>query len=283
MVLLLIFSISCFLYPAVSDFINSSFNDSTINDYNENIKTTSDKEIENFLFSAKQYNKAIATEYFNNSTDTDTEYKKIISDYYNILNIKDGLIGYIEIPSINVKLPIYHGENEDVLKKGAAHLENTSFPIGGIDTHACISAHSGYPTQKFFDDIDELKTDDTITVNVLNRKIHYKVYGKEVVEPSDISKLSVKHGKDIMTLITCYPYGINSHRLLVNAERYEPAENGGENKEDVVIHTDLKRDFTAPLIGSILAVVASLVVINIIRRYAAKKERSGDFEEIKDS
>ena len=281
MVLLLLFSVSCFLYPAVSDFINSSFNDSAINDYNENIKTTSDEKIDKFLFSARQYNKAIATEYFNNSTDT--EYKKIISNYYNILNIKDGLIGYIDIPSIKVKLPIYHGENEDVLKKGAAHLEKTSFPIGGKDTHACISAHSGYPTQKFFDDIDELKADDTITVNVLNRKIHYKVYGKEVVEPSDINKLNVEHGKDIITLITCYPYGINSHRLLVNAERYEPTENAQDPNKDVVIHADLKRDSTAPLIGSILAVVATLAVINIIRRNSAKKERSGNFEQNKDN
>ena len=103
--------------------------------------------------------------------------------------------------------------------KGAAHLEHTSFPIGGENTHACISAHSGYPTQKFFDDIDELENGDEIYIYVLNRTMKYTVTDKDVVEPDDSSKLEVVQGKDLLTLVTCTPYGINSHRLLIHAER----------------------------------------------------------------
>ncbi|MBQ2427495.1 MAG: class C sortase, partial [Ruminococcus sp.] len=112
-----------------------------------------------------------------------------------------------------------HGESDDVLTKGAAHLEHTSFPIGGENTHACISAHSGYPTQKFFDDIDELENGDEIYIYVLNRTMKYTVTDKDVVEPDDSSKLEVVQGKDLLTLVTCTPYGINSHRLLIHAER----------------------------------------------------------------
>ncbi len=272
MILLLIFSLCCFSYPALSDLINSHFNESTINEYNKNISSTSEQKINALLSSAKDYNNAIATEYFDNSKDKN--YKKILSDYFNILNFDNGLIGYIEIPSIKVKLPIYHGESEDALKKGAAHLEQTSFPIGGSDTHACISAHSGYPTQKFFDDIDELTNGDIVIINVLNQKIYYKVYQKEVVEPNDITKLKVEQGKDILTLITCYPYGINSHRLLVTAERYEFKEEPQNIEKEIAVHSDLKRDFTMPLIGLIFASVTILAVINIIRVKRKKPQKS---------
>ena len=143
----------------------------------------------------------------------------ILSHYDEILDFDGGVMGYVEIPSIHVRLPIYHGESDDVLTKGAAHLEHTSFPIGGENTHACISAHSGYPTQKFFDDIDELENGDEIYIYVLNRTMKYTVTDKDVVEPDDSSKLEVVQGKDLLTLVTCTPYGINSHRLLIHAER----------------------------------------------------------------
>lgn len=150
---------------------------------------------------------------------TDNQMVSILSHYDEILDFDGGVMGYVEIPSIHVRLPIYHGESDDVLTKGAAHLEHTSFPIGGENTHACISAHSGYPTQKFFDDIDEMKSGDEIYIYVLNRTMKYTVTDKDVVEPDDSSKLEVVQGKDLLTLVTCTPYGINSHRLLIHAER----------------------------------------------------------------
>ena len=111
-------------------------------------------------------------------------------------------------------------------------MERTSFPIGGDSTHACISAHSGFPTQKFFDNIDELHPGDTVTVRVLNRVLTYTVYGNEVVEPDDASKLQVIQNEDILTLVTCYPYGINSHRLLVHARRNTAEESTADESAE---------------------------------------------------
>lgn len=163
-----IFSVGCFLYPTVSNMINERYNESKINEYNSNVNTSSDSEIQAELRKAAQYNRIIAADYFSEEPE---KYEAVLNEYFDILDIDGGIMGTVEIPSIHVRLPIYHGESEDVLKKGVAHLEKTSFPIGGADTRACISAHSGYPAQKFFDDIDELETDDIIYINVLNQEL----------------------------------------------------------------------------------------------------------------
>lgn len=211
---LILFSAVCFLYPAVSNAINEQYNESRIDEYNNNVDSISQEDLNDYFSVAEKYNHALATD-----VSTDDSSMSILSHYDEILNLDDGVMGYVEIPNINVRLPIYHGESEDVLSKGAAHLEHTSFPIGGESTHACISAHCGYPTQKFFDDIDELENGDEIYIYVLNRTLKYTVTGRDVVEPDDSSKLKVVHGKDLLTLVTCTPYGVNSHRLLIHAER----------------------------------------------------------------
>ena len=147
---LILFGAVCFLYPAVSNIVNEQFNESRIDEYTDNVDAISQNEINRYFSVAEKYNTALAEDVSDGNSDV-----SVLSDYENILNLDDGVMGYVEIPSIAVRLPIYHGESEDILEKGAAHLEHTSFPIGGENTHACISAHCGYPTQKFFDDIDE--------------------------------------------------------------------------------------------------------------------------------
>ena len=193
---------------------NEQCNKSRIEEYNNNVDSVSQEDLDDYFSVAEKYNEALATD-----VSTDNQMVSILSHYDEILDFDGGVMGYVEIPSIHVRLPIYHGESDDVLTKGAAHLEHTSFPIGGENTHACISAHSGYPTQKFFDDIDELENGDEIYIYVLNRTMKYTVTDKDVVEPDDSSKLEVVQGKDLLTLVTCTPYGINSHRLLIHAER----------------------------------------------------------------
>ena len=266
-----IFSVGCFLYPTISNQINEHYNESTINEYNRNVNTSSDSEIHAELQKAAQYNKVIATDFFDGGNE---EYEKILNDYFDILDVDDGIMGTIEIPSIKVKLPVYHGESEDVLKKGAAHLEKTSFPIGGIDTRACVSAHSGYPSQKSFDDIDELISDDIIYIRILNQKLTYKVFDKEVVEPDDITKLKVEHGKELLTLITCYPYGINSHRLLVHAKRVYASGNTA-TADEIQIHTNTKRMSAIPIIGAVivLSVISFSVGIVIHKRRKCDKSK----------
>ena len=265
-----VFSLGCFLYPAISNQINEHYNESTINEYNRNVNTSSDSEIHAELQKAAQYNKVIAADFFDGGNE---EYEKILNDYFDILDVDDGIMGTIEIPSIKVKLPVYHGESEDVLKKGAAHLEKTSFPIGGIDTRACVSAHSGYPSQKFFDDIDELISDDIIYIRILNQKLTYKVFDKEVVEPDDITKLKVEHGKELLILITCYPYGINSHRLLVHAKRVYTSGNAAM-ADEIQIHTNTKRTPVIPIIGAVIAVSAISFSIGIVIHKRRKCDKS---------
>ena len=152
---LILFSAVCFLYPAISNAINEQCNKSRIEEYNNNVDSVSQEELDDYFSVAEKYNEALATD-----VSTDNQMVSILSHYDEILDFDGGVMGYVEIPSIHVRLPIFHGESDDVLSKGAAHLEHTSFPIGGENTHACISAHSGYPTQKFFDDIDEMKSGD---------------------------------------------------------------------------------------------------------------------------
>ena len=208
------------LYPVISNAINNYYNSSNIKQYDNEVKTLSDNDVDRILAKAEEYNKAVATySYDNGIANYGDTYKEIINSYDDNLNFGNSLIGYIEIPSINVYLPIYHGDLDNVLDKGSAHMEGTSFPIGGAGTHAVISAHSGYPRQKFFDDIDKLKKGDTFSITVLNKKLEYKVKKINIVKPSDTSHTRVQQGKDLVTLVTCYPYGVNTHRLLVIAER----------------------------------------------------------------
>lgn len=208
------------LYPVISNVINNYYNSSNIKQYDNEVKTLSDNDVDRILAKAEEYNKAVATySYDNGIANYGDTYKEIINSYDDILNFGNSLIGYIEIPSINVYLPIYHGDLDNVLDKGSAHMEGTSFPIGGAGTHAVISAHSGYPRQKFFDDIDKLKKGDTFSITVLNKKLEYKVKKINIVKPSDTSHTRVQQGKDLVTLVTCYPYSVNSHRLLVTGER----------------------------------------------------------------
>ena len=253
---LILFSAVCFLYPAISNAINEQYNESRIDDYNNNVDSISQEDLDDYFSVAKKYNNALAAD-----VSTDDSKLSILSHYDEILDLDDGVMGYVEIPSINVRLPIYHGESEDVLTKGAAHLEHTSFPIGGESTHVCISAHCGYPTQKFFDDIDELENGDEIYIYVLDRTLKYTVTGTDVVEPDDSSKLEVVQGKDLLTLVTCTPYGVNSHRLLVHAERapFEAATSDSAATVSQVTRT-VPKSHQLQIIIAGLAVIAVVIV-----------------------
>ena len=251
---LILFSAVCFLYPAISNAINEQYNESRIDDYNNNVDSISQEDLDDYFSVAEKYNNALAAD-----VSTDDSKLSILSHYDEILDLDDGVMGYVEIPSISVRLPIYHGESEDVLTKGAAHLEHTSFPIGGESTHACISAHCGYPTQKFFDDIDELENGDEIYIYVLDRTLKYTVTDSDVVEPDDSSKLEVVQGKDMLTLVTCTPYGVNSHRLLVHAER-APFEAATSDSAATV--SEITR--TVPKSHQLQIIIAGLAVIAVV-------------------
>lgn len=255
------------IYPNIADYINSKNNENVILNYNTSTQTMSDDEIDNELAKAQNFNELLAKSALND--EEKDEYNTAMSEYENILNYDD-IMCTIEIPKINVDLPVYHDSTnrEEKLKKGCVHLANTSLPIGGTSTHAVISAHSGYPEQVFFDELDKLQIGDTFKINVLNKTLTYKVCEINIVDPDDSSKLEIENGKDYVTLVTCYPYSINTHRLCVRGERVEDTITDFATADEV-ISNDNHNDLT--LVFIILGISLLVVLIICIKRTVCKR------------
>lgn len=256
------------IYPNIADYINSKNNETVISNYNTSTQTMSDEEINNELAKAQNFNELLAKSALND--EEKDEYNAAMSEYENILNYDD-IMCTIEIPKINVDLPVYHDSTnrEEKLKKGCVHLANTSLPIGGASTHAVISAHSGYPEQVFFDELDKLQIGDTFKINVLNKTLTYKVCEINIVDPDDdSSKLEIENGKDYVTLVTCYPYSINTHRLCVRGERVEDTITDTATADEV-ISNDNHNDLT--LVFIILGISLLVVLIICIKRTVCKR------------
>ena len=255
------------VYPNIADYINSKNNENVILNYNTSTQTMSDYEIDNELAKAQNFNELLAKSALND--EEKDEYNAAMSEYENILNYDD-IMCTIEIPKINVDLPVYHDSTnrEEKLKNGCVHLANTSLPIGGASTHAVISAHSGYPEQVFFDELDKLQIGDTFKINVLNKTLTYKVCEINIVDPDDSSKLEIENGKDYVTLVTCYPYSINTHRLCVRGERVEDTITDTATADEV-ISNDNHNDLT--LVFIILGISLLVVLIICIKRTVCKR------------
>ena len=255
------------VYPNIADYINSKSNETVIKNYSESTQTMSDEEINNELAKAQNFNELLAKSALND--EEKDEYNAAMSEYENILNYDD-IMCTIEIPKINVDLPVYHDstDREEKLKKGCVHLANTSLPVGGASTHAVISAHSGYPEQVFFDELDKLQIGDTFKINVLNKTLTYKVCEINIVDPDDSSKLEIENGKDYVTLVTCYPYSINTHRLCVRGERVEDTITDTATADEV-ISNDNHNDLT--LVFIILGISLLVVLIICIKRTVCKR------------
>lgn len=208
--------ISVMLYPSFSNWWNRHMASHTISSYKEEVAKMDDQECERILAEAYAYNEKLAEL---NSPLSDFEQ---IKGYYDILNVSGtGVMGYISIPNINVELPVYHGTSEGVLQIASGHIQGSSLPVGGISTHAVISGHRGLPSAKLFSDLDKMVEGDTFTINILNEVLTYEVEKILIILPDESDKLSIVPGEDIVTLLTCTPYGVNSHRLLVRAHRIE--------------------------------------------------------------
>ena len=231
---LAVVGIGFIIYPDIADYINSKNNETVISNYNTNTQTMSDEEINNELAKAQNFNELLAKSALND--EEKDEYNAAMSEYENILNYNDNIMCTIEIPKITVDLPVYHDSTnrEEKLKKGCVHIANTSLPVGGVSTHTVISAHSGYPEQVFFDELDKLEIGDTFKINVLNKTLTYKVCEINIVDPDDSSKLEIENGKDYVTLVTCYPYSINTHRLCVRGERVEDTITDTATADEVI-------------------------------------------------
>lgn len=215
LILVLLAGLSLMLYPLVSDLWNETRQSRAIADYTQAVAAMDDQSYRQLLRDAQAYN-AELLDHPDRFYPTEEE----ISRYEGLLNVAgSGVMGYVEIPSIQVLLPIYHGVDEAVLQTAIGHIEGTSLPVGGESTHCVISGHRGLPSAKLFTDLDQLDLGDTFQLRILDEVLTYEVDQIRIVEPDDLSLLEIEPGEDLCTLVTCTPYGVNSHRLLVRGRR----------------------------------------------------------------
>lgn len=219
LVLIFFVGLAVMLYPTISDYINQRNQTRVVNSYAQQVDGLSDADYTAYFDAADVFNQEIAA-------DPDALYHADrFSTYSTTLDVTGtGIMGYITIPRIGVELPIYHGTSDAVLQVAAGHLEGTSLPVGGESTHCVLSAHRGLPSARLFTDLDRLKEGDTFTLSVLNRLLTYEIDQILIVKPEEVDALAIEPGQDLCTLVTCTPYGINSHRLLVRGHRVENAK-----------------------------------------------------------
>lgn len=219
-ILIFVAGIGVMSYPLVSSVINNIESRNHVEEYTKTTKQMSSEETLEMFKRAEEYNHSLTNNVIITDPFDEKAYKKIGENYENALNVDgNGLIGYIDIPKINVYLPIYHGTTDKILAKGAGHLQNTSLPVGGESTHSVISAHTAYPGETFFDYLTDMQEGDEFYVHVLDRVLKYEVDSIKVVLPEETDDLRVIRGEDHVTLLTCTPYSINTHRLLVRGKR----------------------------------------------------------------
>ena len=216
LILIFLVGLSVMLYPTVSDYVNQRHQSRALASYDETVNEMSDADYTAYFEAADAYNQRLA------ATPNSFFTPEQVSGYDETLDVSGtGIMGYITIPRIGVELPVYHGTSDGVLQVAAGHLEGSSLPVGGAGTHAVISAHRGLPSAKLFTNLDELEAGDTFTITVLDRVLTYEVDRISIVLPTETDLLQPVEGQDYVTLMTCTPYGINSHRLLVRGRRIE--------------------------------------------------------------
>ncbi len=214
---LLIIGMGFLLYPSLSNYYNSFHQSKAISEYIEILAEIDEEEQERIFNDARMYNKTLITN--NTRWKMKDEERKV---YNSLLNITEtGIMGYIEIPKISVSLPIYHGTSDEVLQVAVGHVEGSSLPVGGIGTHTVLSGHRGLPSAKIFTDLDKIEEGDQFYIRVLNEVLTYEVDQILIVSPNEMDSLQIDPKQDYCTLVTCTPYGVNSHRMLVRGKRIE--------------------------------------------------------------
>lgn len=262
LIIIFFVGLSILSYPFLSDYLNRIGAAKAVNNYDENVRLLDGKKSELLFNEAYEYNQKL----FSNPKEFHSG--EIVSrDYMDLLNILgDGMMGYITIKKIGVNLPIYHGTTNKVLNKAVGHLEGSSLPVGGINTHAVLTGHRGLPSAKLFTDLDRLELGDTFSLNVLNKSLVYEIDDIKIVEPEEVNNLEIVPEKDYVTLVTCTPYAVNTHRLLVRGKRIDL-------KDVKIVVGDAVR--LTPLIAAMLFAIPILIVLGMIVMLPAKKGRNG--------
>lgn len=261
-------------YPFISQSLNEGNQSSLIETYQNELEQLKPDEKKEMLKEAKEYNASLAKKQegvmdaFSAKEENDESYKQ----YEQLLNPqKNGMMGYVEIPMIHVNIPIYHGNDVEVLEKGAGHLYGSSLPVGGESTHSIISSHRGLPSKELFTDLDQVKVGDYFFITVLDEKMVYQVDSIQTVRPEDTKSLGIIDGEDYVTLVTCTPYGVNSHRLLVRGKRI-PWEESARVKQEQTGEVGIHRILMLVCIASCIVLLISMKIL----LFPAKKRRKED-------
>lgn len=263
---ILLAGISVMLYPTVSDWWNSRHASQAIANYVEAV-TGMDQELKTqMLEAARQYNASLSAGVHFKLTEE--EY----AEYESLLDLTgSGIMGYIQIPSINVNLPVYHGTEESILQVAVGHIAGSSLPVGGEGTHCVVSGHRGLPTARLFTDLDDLGVGDVFTLNVLEETLTYEVDQIRIVLPEEVDDLAIVSGKDYCTMVTCTPYGINTHRMLVRGHRIDNIDNNV-----IVVSAEASRIpsyYVIPAVGIPLLFVTLVIMLLRSGRKRPKKSQ----------
>ena len=247
-------------YPTVSNLWNQAHQSRAIATYSEQVEKLDDSENKAMLKAARKYNKSLLKK-----SDHWKLSKKDKKKYESLLDISGtGIMGYIEIPKIDCSLPIYHGTDEGALQIAIGHLEGSSLPVGGKSTHSVLSGHRGLPSARLFTDLDQMEEGDIFILNVLGRKLASEVDQIKVVLPEEMSDLEVIEGQDLCTLVTCTPYGINTHRLLVRGHRTKYVEEKVEEQKVQTKKVDIR--LVAAGVAGVLVLLIIIIVVVVKRR-----------------
>lgn len=251
---LLIFGLGFFMYPIISNWYTEYSARVVIKEYDETVQKMGYDTIAKFQQQAEEYNRKLS----GNGSGTVVSYNKLLA--------VTEAIGYIDVPKIGAYYPLYHGLSDDVLQKGIGHMEGTSLPIGGESTHCVLAGHTGLPSSKVFTDLDLLNIGDTFYIHVLDKVLKYRVDQIKTVLPNESDDIAIVKGKDYVTLLTCTPYGVNSHRLLVRGVRV-PIETVQEEDEQVtmpVYHTEEAQVPVRTMLWYFAAAVMGVMVLGIL-------------------
>ena len=265
--LLIVGGAGLFVYPRLQMVLADRSQTIAIGNYEEGVSGYDEKWKEGKLEKARSYNNSLSEvafpDPFGHGGSLETA-----GDYEEILNVDRGMMGVLEIPCIEVELPIYHGIGEEVLQKGVGHISQTAFPVGGEGNHTVLSTHRGLPDARLFTDLDELEPGDAFYIRVLGNNLAYEVDQVEVVDPGDVSLLKPEEGKDYVTLLTCTPYGINSHRLLVRGSRVNYVPEVKAQIQKKVVRTE---KYTVFGIGAAAILVVAAGAAGRIRKRKRKQ------------
>lgn len=269
-ILMIVVGLGIILYPLISNQLSKMNYQKVIDNYQNTVHQKKNSQNEQFINEARAYNHALTS---TNIVDVFQNPKSESSnEYLSILNINNnGMMGYISIPKIDVRIPIYHGTSSDILQKGVGHLEGSSFPVGGENIHAILSAHRGLPSSRLFTDLDQLEEGDVFYIYILDQVFAYQVNQVLVTEPSETDALRIVDGKDYVTLVTCTPYAINTHRLLVRGERIE---YNSDTEAQVAVDKSLSTADIILYVSLFVAIIFIIIAIVALIRYKKKKGKN---------